>query len=160
MSKQVEGMKVEIINAIIYGLGKAEAKIVGEPNIFSKLAFEEAGKWWLEKMGDYGLIRKELDDPIKAFTEYIQLMEKAGLFSKDDITFEQVSDSKITVTGGMKCMFRPACERLAKEGFPEHGCPMIGPFIRILKDAGFSVGYTIKTEVGKPCKIDIEYLKS
>jgi len=151
-------IELEILKAIVYGLGKAEAEIVGEPNIFSKLAYEEAGKWWLERMGAHGLVRKEFDDPIKAFKEYIELMEKGNLFQKDDIKVEKVGDNVIVVTGGIKCPFREACEKLAEEGFKEHGCPLIGPFIRILKDIGFSVGYTIKTEVKKPCTIRIEYI--
>ncbi len=148
-----------MLKAIIYGLGKAEAEIVGEPNVFSKLAYEEAGKWWLEQMGAHGLIRKEFKDPMKAIHEYISLMENAGLFSKDDISAEQTEENVMVVTGGLKCKFRDACERLSKEGFKEHGCPLIGAFVRILKDMGYSVGYTIKTEIGKPCKIRIEYLK-
>jgi len=150
-------ISMEILKSIIYGLGKAEAKIIGEPNVFSKLAYEEAGRWWLEKMGAHGLLRKEFSDPMKAFQEYINLMEGAGFFQKDDITVEKAGENIIIITGGMKCPFRDACERLAKEGFPEHGCPMIGPFIRILKDMGLSVGYTVQTNVGNPCKIKVEY---
>ena len=109
-------------------------------------------------MGAYGLIRKEMKDPLEALNDYIELMERSRFFSKDDVKAEKVGDNVIVVTGGLKCPFREACERLVKEGFPEHGCPLIGPFIRILKDMGFSVGYVIKTEVGKPCSVRIEYV--
>ncbi|MGQ4895082.1 MAG: hypothetical protein ACP6IQ_10720 [Candidatus Njordarchaeia archaeon] len=152
-------IEMEILKGIIYGLGKAEAKIVGKAYVFSKLAFEVAGKWWLEKMGVHGLDRIKTENPLEALEDYIKLMEEGKFFVKGDISAKKLDEGLIQITGGLKCPFREACERLAKEGIPEHGCPMVGPLIVILKEMGYSVGYSIKTEESKPCIISIEYLK-
>ncbi len=117
--EKAEYLKV-VIDALTYGIAKAENRLTGKSTVISRLATNGLVELLLESFKDFGITFDETDDPIEILNNYIEVLIKSGLLSEDQF-IKETNDDNVTITF-TKCPYSTACTDLIKDGITEFGC--------------------------------------